>query len=63
MLLGRPIGNPTANGRITEDGVPGIMIAASHYLDAFAKMDASSTFAERKLLFDWSETRPSSAGT
>jgi hypothetical protein len=32
-------------------------------LDTFAKIDGSWYFAERKLLLDWSETRPSTPGT
>jgi hypothetical protein len=40
-----------------------IMIAALRYLDSFAKIDGRWYFAERKLLLDWSETRPSGPGT
>jgi hypothetical protein len=40
-----------------------LMIASLRYLDAFAKIDGSWYFAERKLLLDWSETRPSTPGT
>ncbi len=36
-----------------------IMIASLRYLDMFAKIEGSWYFAERKLLLDWSETRPS----
>ena len=36
--------------------------ASLRYLDTFAKIDGSWYFAERKLLLDWSETRPSTAG-
>jgi hypothetical protein len=39
-----------------------IMIASLRYLDTFAKIDGSRHFAERKLLLDWSETRPSTPG-
>jgi hypothetical protein len=39
------------------------MIASLRYLDSFAKIDGRSYFAERKLLLDRSETRPSSPGT
>jgi hypothetical protein len=39
------------------------MVAALRYLDTFAKIDGSWYFAERNLLLDWSETRPSSPGT
>ena len=46
----------------TEDGERKIMIASLRYLDTFAKIDGRWSFAERKLLLDWSETRPSSPG-
>jgi len=38
-----------------------MMIASLPYLDTFAKIDRSWHFAARKLLLDWSETRPSNA--
>ena len=44
----------------TEDGNRKIMIASLRYLDTFAKIDGSWYFAERNLVLDWSETRPSS---
>jgi hypothetical protein len=47
----------------TENGERKIMIASLRYLDTFAKIDDRWYFAERKLLLDWSETRPSSPGT
>jgi len=47
----------------TENGERKIMIASLRYLDAFAKIDGRWFFAERKLILDWSETRPSSPGT
>jgi hypothetical protein len=52
-----------AHHLFTEDGERKIMIASLRYLDTFAKIDGSWFFAERKLLLDWSETRPSSSGT
>ena len=36
--------------------------SSREYLDTFAKIDGSCYFAERKLLLDWSETRPSPPG-
>jgi hypothetical protein len=42
----------------TEDGTRKIMIASLRYLDSFAKTDGRWHFAERKLILDWSETRP-----
>ena len=47
----------------TEDGDRKIMIASLRYLDTFAKIDGNWFFAERELILDWSETRPSSPGT
>ena len=48
----------------TVDGVRMIMVASLRYRDTFAKLDGAWLFAERNLLLDWSETRPSpSAGT
>jgi hypothetical protein len=38
-------------------------IASLRSLDTFAKIDRGWDFAERKLLLDWSETRPSTPGT
>jgi hypothetical protein len=39
------------------------MIACVRYLDTFAKIDARWSFAERKLMLDWSETRSMIAST
>jgi SnoaL-like domain len=44
----------------TENGERKIMIASLRYLDTFAKIDGRWYFAERELILDWSETRPSS---
>ena len=52
-----------AHHLFSEDGKRKIMIASLRYLDTFAKIDGSWYFAERKLLLDWSETRPSTPGT
>jgi len=35
------------------------MVAALRYLDTFTKVDGTWLFAERQLILDWSETRPS----
>ncbi|MGV4989015.1 nuclear transport factor 2 family protein [Streptomyces sp. NRAIS4] len=37
-----------------------IMIAAIRYLDQFVKRDGNWYFAERRLMIDWTETRPCS---
>lgn len=36
-----------------------LMIASIRYLDTFAKQDGAWYFAERTLMVDWTETRPS----
>ena len=36
-----------------------LMIAYLRYLDTFAKVDGDWFFAERKLILEWAETRPS----
>lgn len=52
-----------AHHLFTEDGERKIMIAALRYLDRFTKLDGSWYFAERSLLLDWSELRPSTPVT
>jgi hypothetical protein len=47
----------------TEEGIRKIMVAWLRYLDVFAKIDGSWYFAERRLILDWSETRPLGAPT
>lgn len=47
----------------TDGGARTIMIASLRYLDTFAKLDGRWFFAERKLILDWSETRPLGAAT
>ena len=51
-----------AHHLFSEGGERKIMVASLRYLDTFAKIDGRWYFAERKLLLDWSETRPSSLG-
>src|ERR1700761_3613348 len=43
----------------TADGERKIMIASLRYLDTFVKIDGTWLFAERNLILDCSETRPS----
>ncbi|MCW2929300.1 MAG: hypothetical protein JWM19_262 [Actinomycetia bacterium] len=45
----------------TADGERKIMIASLRYLDTFVKIDGAWLFAERSLILDWSETRPSTS--
>jgi hypothetical protein len=39
------------------------MVASLRYLETFIKIDGGWFFAERNLLLDWSEKRPSTPGT
>ena len=47
----------------TEDGERRMMVAWLRYLDVFARVDGAWYFAERKLILEWSETRPLGAPT
>jgi hypothetical protein len=42
-----------------EDGSRTLMIASIRYLDEFVKQRGDWLFAERRLMVDWTETRPS----
>jgi ketosteroid isomerase-like protein len=42
-----------------ESGRRTLMIASIRYLDEFSKQDGDWYFAERRLMVDWTETRPS----
>jgi hypothetical protein len=44
-----------------QDGQRTMMIASIRYLDEFVKQDGQWLFAERRLMVDWTETRPSTA--
>jgi ketosteroid isomerase-like protein len=46
---------------VGEDGQRTLMIASIRYLDTFAKQDGRWLFAERRLMVDWTDTRPSTA--
>ena len=48
-----------AHHLFTKDGQRQIMIASLRYEDTFVKQGGMWLFAERKLVLDWSETRPS----
>ncbi|GHD77014.1 nuclear transport factor 2 family protein [Streptomyces mirabilis] len=43
---------------VDDSGQRTIMIASIRYLDTFAKHDGEWLFAERRLMVDWTETRP-----
>jgi len=57
----RAAGERATRSRImfTADGERTIMIASLRYLDTFVKTGGTWLFAERNLILDWSETRPS----
>jgi ketosteroid isomerase-like protein len=44
---------------IAEDGSRTLMVASIRYLDKFVKQDGAWLFAERRLLVNWTDTRPS----
>ena len=44
---------------VSQDEQRTMMIAAIRYLDAFVKQNGAWLFAERRLMVDWTETRPS----
>ena len=44
---------------VGEDGQRRLMIASIRYLDEFVKQDGQWLFAERRLMVNWTETRPS----
>ena len=46
---------------VDQDGKRTLMVAALRYLDTFAKEDGGWLIAERRLLVDWTDTRPSTA--
>ena len=41
------------------DGTRRLMVASIRYLDAFVKRDGAWLFAERQLMVNWTDTRPS----
>jgi len=43
---------------IAEDGTRTLMIASIRYLDQFVKRDDHWLFAERRLMVNWTDTRP-----
>ncbi len=47
---------------IGEDGQRTLMVASIRYLDEFAKQDGQWLFAERRLMVNWIDQRPTSAG-
>lgn len=46
---------------VGEDGQRTMMIASIRYLDEFVKQDRQWLFAERRLMVNWTETRPFAA--
>ena len=47
---------------VAEDGQRTLMVASIRYLDEFVKQDGQWFFAERRLMVNWIDTRPSTAG-
>ena len=47
---------------VADDGQRTMMIASIRYLDEFVKQDGEWLFAERRLMVNWTETRPSTPG-
>jgi ketosteroid isomerase-like protein len=47
--------------KVGEDGQRTLMVASIRYLDEFAKQDGQWFFAERRLMVNWIDTRPSTA--
>jgi ketosteroid isomerase-like protein len=46
---------------VGEDGQRTLMVASIRYLDEFVKQDGQWLFAERRLMVNWTDTRPSKA--
>jgi hypothetical protein len=46
---------------VGENGQRTLMIASIRYLDEFVKQDGQWLFAERRLMVNWTDTRPSTA--
>lgn len=47
---------------VADDGQRTLMVASIRYLDEFVKQDGQWFFAERRLMVNWIDTRPSTAG-
>jgi hypothetical protein len=47
--------------KVTKDGQRTLMVASIRYLDEFVKLDGQWFFAERRLMVNWIDTRPSMA--
>jgi ketosteroid isomerase-like protein len=47
---------------VAADGQRTLMVASIRYLDIFAKQGGQWFFAERRLMVNWIDTRPSTAG-
>ena len=46
-----------------EGSTRSLMVAAIRYLDSFVKQDGAWFFSQRKLMVDWTETRPLGTGS
>jgi hypothetical protein len=47
--------------KVADDGQRTLMVASIRYLDEFVKQDGQWLFAERRLMVNWIDTRPSTA--
>ena len=47
---------------VAEDGQRTLMVASIRYLDEFRKLGGQWFFAERRLMVNWIDTRPTTAG-
>ena len=47
---------------VADDGQRTLMVASIRYLDEFVKQDGQWLFAERRLMVNWIDTRPTTAG-
>ena len=47
---------------VADDGQRTLMVASIRYVDVFAKQGGQWFFAERRLMVNWIDTRPSTAG-
>jgi hypothetical protein len=44
---------------VADDGTRTLMVASIRYLDTFVRQDGAWLFAERRLMVNWTDTRPS----
>ena len=57
--VGYPIPWSDVTSSNADDGSRTLMVASIRYLNAFVKQDGAWLFAERRLMVNWIDTRPS----